>query len=72
MPGSSTVALGNHPIQIPSDFPGILKQYTKVGGKHCLHSNDLLVDYLSVLGFSFLFVCLCSMAKLKEHSREIC
>jgi len=29
MPGSSTVALGNHPIQIPSDFPGILKQYTK-------------------------------------------
>ena len=29
MPGSSAVALGNHPIQIPSDFPGILKQYTK-------------------------------------------
>lgn len=25
----SSVALGNHPIQIPSEFPGILKQYTK-------------------------------------------
>ena len=30
MPGTASVALGNHPIQIPSDFPGILKQYTKV------------------------------------------
>ena len=29
MPSINTVALGNHPIQIPSDFPGILKQYTK-------------------------------------------
>ena len=29
MPAINTVALGNHPIQIPSDFPGILKQYTK-------------------------------------------
>merc|ERR1712062_346380 len=29
MPAINTVALGNHPIQIPSDFPGILEQYTK-------------------------------------------
>ena len=29
MPAVNSVALGNHPIQIPSDFPGILKQYTK-------------------------------------------
>merc|ERR1712079_877564 len=29
MPDMQDVALGNHPIQIPSEFPGILKQYTK-------------------------------------------
>jgi len=29
MPDIQNVALGNHPIQIPSEFPGILKQYTK-------------------------------------------
>ena len=36
MPSLHPGALGNHPIQIPPDFPPILKAYTKV--RSCMYN----------------------------------
>ena len=39
MPSLHPGALGNHPIQIPPDFPPILKAYTKV--RSCMYNPSM-------------------------------